>query len=68
MIEILKNATWEHMNCGEECCGNDDKLYSNILQALENAGMQPPNIRQSPEQWFRHSGEYGYDSAEWEEE
>lgn len=40
MIQILKQATIQHMNCC--CCTTDDEMYSKILYILEGAGMIPP--------------------------
>lgn len=41
MINILRNAFIEHMNC-VDCCKDDDMMYSKILQKLEDSGMVPP--------------------------
>lgn len=39
-----------------------------IIDFLEELGMQPPNITKMPDTWFRHTGDYGYEAAEWEDE
>lgn len=39
-----------------------------ILNLLEGLGMQPPNITKMPDTWFRSTGDYGYEVAEWENE
>lgn len=44
MVNILREAFLEHMNCGENCCKNDDMMYSKILNVLEINGMKPPKI------------------------
>jgi hypothetical protein len=35
-------SIWKHMNCGDQCCDTDEKMYSNILKDLEDMGMLPP--------------------------
>lgn len=42
MVDILRDAVLEHMNCSYDCCGDDPKMYSTILRALEESGMLPP--------------------------
>lgn len=42
MVEILRSSFIEHMNCSENCCKNDEEMYSSILKDLENTGMLPP--------------------------
>lgn len=44
MCEILDDAIFEYTDCGTSCCnlGIDHEALSNILLALEKAGMLPP--------------------------
>jgi len=44
MVELLQETFLRHMNCTEDCCGTDEKMYSNILRELEDAGMMPPKV------------------------
>lgn len=39
-----------------------------IIDFVEELGMQPPNITKMPDTWFRSTGDYGYEVAEWEDE
>ena len=40
MVEILRNSFINNMN--SEDVDSDEMMYSNILQDLEDAGMEPP--------------------------
>lgn len=42
MVEILREAVFNHMNCDADCCQTDEELYSKVLKELEDAGMLPP--------------------------
>lgn len=39
-----------------------------IIDVLQELGMQPPMITKMPDTWFRSTGDYGYEVAEWEPE
>lgn len=66
MLSILEREL--RIQILEDCKINYKKAAKNLLYALEASGMEPPTIIQSPDQYNRAEGTYGFEVNEWESE
>lgn len=86
MISVLDSALSEHTSVDSSCCnlGINAGALSKVLQALEDAGMLPPEVWKPMRDLDHHRGPFGlllpdhdfykrggvggYDVREWEDE
>ena len=70
MLQLIKSTLYStvYIDVPNNSCIAFDELAEELLQEMEEAGMQPPNITKMPDTWFRSTGDYGYEAAEWETE
>lgn len=48
-VKLLQEIILTHMNCPNDCCGDDTTMYETILSEIEDKiGMLPP------ETWRKH--------------
>lgn len=67
MINLMAKTWKEYVKVMKE---NDywGTPYTNLLNKMEEAGMQPPTITILPNSYNRTEGTYGFEVNEWEPE